>query len=177
MRIVSSNSEEDIKCEHARLHVQSAARALTANLMRITRGAGRPTATIDQMVDLLKAMDEFQEIARYWPYDELAEALTLTGREELALTAPDDYVEEFYAKQSIVRGALQFAASDLVGQRTQQAAGEHEMYLGINQIGEVRERRRQEWAEARRSAAAQARAVKKAAAVAGRKVKKSKAEP
>lgn len=176
MRIVSSNSEEDIKREHARLRVQSAARALAANLIRITRGAGRPAATIDQMVDLLKAMDEFQEIARYWPYDELAEALTLSGREKWVREAPDDYVEEFYAKQSIVRGALQFAASDLVGQSTQQAAGEHEMYTGINQIGDVRERRRQEWAEARRSAAAQARAAKNAAPAVRRRAKNPKDE-
>ena len=49
----------------------------------------------------------------------------------------DEELAEYHAKQAIIRGALQIVASRLVGQLTQERAGDHEMYRGLNRMEEI----------------------------------------
>lgn len=166
MRIVSENSEADIKrreAEHRRdrsgQQMRLALRHLAANLMRITRGAGAPEDLVPQMVEFLEAFNAYGDAAGIPPSP-------FTIREMLDTSIDNDtLVEMSYPEQTkidgeeaILRGSLQIAASRLVWQRLQERAGEDEMQRGLRLLKEAREareeERRQERLEERRAAKA-----------------------
>ena len=63
---------------------------------------------------------------------ELSEMLSV---EELRIEGiAETYRMQAYAAERVISGELQIAASRLVRQRTQESAGESEMYDGINTI-------------------------------------------
>ncbi len=95
-------------------------RDLTSNLIRITRGAGKSHEIGNQLVSVIRVMNEYKSIFGYWPAShEIDRMLRL---------AP---TQQHY---SIIRGALQVTASTLVDQNTQRFAGESEMHEGIERI-------------------------------------------
>ncbi len=49
------------------------------------------------------------------------------------------------AQDTVIGGALQIAASRLLGQQTQQSMGENEMYQGIENLSQARKERDAEW--------------------------------
>ena len=152
IRIVSEKSEAELAREraereraHAELDARYAARALTANLIRIHRGAGKPYELGRQLTELVKAMQAHWDAAKYWPYNEIADELRVEDDRDWMAGAESAEIDIHYAKRSIVDGALQIAASRLLGQRPQEAAGEHEMYQGVNSLVRAREERAQRW--------------------------------
>jgi hypothetical protein len=60
MHTVSENSEADLARQRASDQVEWKIRELTANLLRITRGAGKPYEIMQQMVDLAETMRGYQ---------------------------------------------------------------------------------------------------------------------
>jgi hypothetical protein len=108
-------------------------RQLTANLLRITRGAGRPYEVFKQALQLLEACKEFREQLGYPPDPEFSQMLN---------TAPEfDAPDGDHALHSIVCGALQTTASRLLDQRLQIKAGERELSDGIRQLERARAER------------------------------------
>jgi hypothetical protein len=93
--------------------VQRALIELTANLLRVTRGAGKAWAIGDQAVALVKAMAKFQEITGIWPTAELANEISSWDELPSYLTKDED-IEHHYAEQAALRGALQIVASRLL---------------------------------------------------------------
>jgi hypothetical protein len=75
--------------------------------------------------------------------DELTNSLSAERDREFIKGLSDEFLEQYYAEQSIIRGALQIVASRLLGQRLQEAAGHREMYCdGVNKLEEIRAERR-----------------------------------
>lgn len=78
MRTVSDNSEADIARHEALILVESGLRELTANLLRIIRGAGKPHEIMHQMVDLAEAIQTYQAAVGSPPWDQFVRALDVS---------------------------------------------------------------------------------------------------
>lgn len=149
---MADNKEEDDNEFPRRLalqDVEDALRELAANIVRVVRGAGMAPRIGSQAHSLIEAMVAYQKVVGHWPVsEEISAALDVSDPDESLDRMDDDALEYASARQAIVRGALQIAASKLVGQRTQEAAGESELFDGIKRLEKVREERRQKWAAA-----------------------------
>jgi hypothetical protein len=135
MKVVADNPdfEQQQKERRYRNRVDNALRQLTANLLRITRGAGRPYEVFKQALQLLEACKEFREQLGYPPDPEFSQMLN---------TAPEfDAPDGDHALHSIVCGALQTTASRLLDQRLQIKAAERELSDGIRQLERARAER------------------------------------
>ena len=143
MRLVSENTDAEMAKEQATLDVAWALRDLTANLLRVVRGAGKAYMIPKQTQAVLLALIAYRDaVGTSIPDHELSEILA-TGQDHLdASKFTDAEVCRNMALDTIVRGSLQVAASRLVGQGTQERAGDTEMYRGIIEIERLREEAR-----------------------------------
>ena len=137
MRTVSENSEADLARKAAMAKVGWALRDLTANLIRVTRGAGRPWEIGRQAQALVEACAEYRDAVGPLPSRELSNALTAEKDREFVEGMSGDHFARYHAEQSIILGALQIVASRLVGQNTQEVAGDHQMFMGLNQLEKI----------------------------------------
>ena len=106
MRIVSENTETEIARHQAEIardramnEASWALRELTANLLRVTRGAGKPYEIVRQAQALIEAMIDYRDAAGYFPSsDELADALSAERDPEFLERLSDENLAEYYAK-------------------------------------------------------------------------------
>jgi hypothetical protein len=129
--------------------VGSALRELTANLLRVTRGAGRDYEIPTQAIALIEALQEYvKQRPNHLP--NLGGFLT-EGLGEIDFDTPRPVA----AKYDITRGVLQIVASRLLGQDLQERHGEKELNDGLRRwdeaIAEVRRRREEERRKAGRT--------------------------
>lgn len=104
-----------------------------ANILRVMRGAGKPYDVVTDAMQLGIAMIEaVRDGGRPISDAEIIEALFVCKYEGSPSFPPND----------VVRGALQVAASRLVGQRTQEAAGRTEIHNGLQLWEGVRQEQR-----------------------------------
>jgi len=129
MPVAGENSEADVARRRARDRIDWPLRELTANLIRVTRGAGKPYEIARQTRALLQAFIDYQEsIGHFPPADELSGLLSI-DRDLLDMEKMnEEHLDRYFAEQSIIDGSLQIAASWLLGQKTQEVAGSSEMY-------------------------------------------------
>jgi hypothetical protein len=128
MRIVAENSEADLARERATEEVRWALQDMAANLLRVVRGAGRPHEVGLQAGRLIEALAAYREVAGMFPHAyDLTRFLSVNRDEEMLARCSKDERARAYEEERVVRGALQVAASRLAGQKTQEAAGHHEM--------------------------------------------------
>jgi hypothetical protein len=128
--------------------VRSALVDLVANALRVTRGAGKSGDLGQQACEFLQALNEYEEVAGFYPGSwNLDNALSIQ-REPSAQLSVDELVERA-AETVILQGALQVVASRMLGQRTFESKGQNELYDGIRQLDEHRKERRkrlkEEW--------------------------------
>jgi len=110
---------------------------LAANVIRVVRGAGRPEELGRQCAEVVQAYRDYHEALGEWPSSYLiGETLSVRHREYRAKT--DRAWEWEDAIHQMVAGGLQVAASQLLEQRTQEQAGEREMFDGLRVIEEQR---------------------------------------
>jgi hypothetical protein len=153
MRTVSENSEADLTRKRASAQVAWTIRELTANLLRITRGAGKPYEVMRQMADLAEAIKGYQAATGLSSSpDEFARALDVSNDQETMQhwSAEDRHRDD--AEGRIIRGVLQVVASRLVKQKTQETVGRHDMLDGLRALEDLR-------AEVRRARARDARQI------------------
>lgn len=163
MHIVSETSEAELArkrkedaVHNAMARVRSALVELGANLLRVTRGAGKSYELGTQANRFVEALISYQEAAGCYP-----DAVSLNGvldfghDEEFLSKLKGDARDEYYAKQAILRGALQTVASQMLGQLTIQRSGEKELSDGIQHLNGIREKRRKlheaEWRQSIRA--------------------------
>jgi hypothetical protein len=134
-----------------------AIRDTAANMFRIVRGAGKPYELLLQMKKAIDSAIKFRDAHGHWPssdfiqrelalHDEYEHQLDRQAKgkaspEAIELLRKENYLERLSAVHTICRGALQIAASGLIGQDTQQRAGESELHEGLRQIERIREER------------------------------------
>jgi len=137
LRLVVENDKQAVSEEWARLHLVGPIEDLAANILRVIRGAGRPTEIYDLCGELLDAFQDFRAKTGHWPRgDQIAGILNIENAMKHEPTERDRAVNR------IARGSLQFLASRMLGQRSQQSAGEYEIYDGIRDLEAERERAR-----------------------------------
>lgn len=145
IRIVAENSEAELARQRAMAEVSWALREMTSNLMRVIRGAGKPGMIGQHTQAFIQALVSYRDAAGMMPSPEdLTEILSVDEDPKIIAVLENPELRRVDAKQRIVRGALQLAASRLVGQKTQESAGEHEMYDGIIAIEALRDEGRRE---------------------------------
>lgn len=137
LTLASEQSDETLAAARALQLIQWPMKELASNLLRVVRGAGRAWELPDQMVAVLEAVERYREVVGHYPSDhELSEFIRFDGQ----YGDKGDSVTDAYDK--IAQGALQLVASTIVGQKTQQSAGESEMTTGVGWLGEAREENR-----------------------------------
>jgi len=132
MKLVSERSETDMAQEAATTAVANAIRELTANLIRVSRGAGDTQQVGLQAITLIEAFQAYHGAFGQLPGAELTEFLDhdrLWGDVDWS-RFEDDYADQHFATIKMVRGALQMTAASLMGQRAGYLAGERELYDG-----------------------------------------------
>lgn len=159
MKIVSSTSDEEIAQQRATENLNHPLRTLAANLLRIVRGAGRPSELGRQMSDVIDRYIAYREAVGHWPPSEtILEILRVSrtdnldawvasfrpGIDEASIdrSLKDGTYDRARADDEIVRAALQIAASKLVGQRLQEATGHNDLSGAIRAL-EAAQRKRQ----------------------------------
>jgi hypothetical protein len=187
MKVVSEKSEAEIERlrkerERDRLteNLKWALRELTANLLRVCRGAGKPyeigsqaNAVVEAIVTFRKATGSFPDSYGLTNMLRSPHALEKLLDKGVDPTNHEDYLARTDAVQTIVRGALQIAASELLGQRTQVTRGEDELYQGIGALEKWRERKREQWAKEERARRRQASASRQRKSTARKRRPKS----
>lgn len=168
LEIVSSQTDADLAEREARSKADWALRELTANLLRVAAGAGRPHSITGQIVDALNAFHAYRmEVGHYPDAQIIADALDY---EDERPSHREDYSERVFAERQIVKQSLRVTASKMLGQRTQASTAMHEVYEGIRKIEREREMERAKW----RTPAASKRALQAALIGASRKTPKKK---
>ena len=158
IKLVSENPADEIAArriqeaaeraeERARGMVNWRLRDLTANLIRMARGAGKPYEIEEQAIRFVDACVEYREqVGRGVSAEDMQEML----RVRRYLGQDREWTPEQHAwndgEESMVAGALQMAASRLLGQRTQEVRGHNEMFQGLQIIECEREESRRRWA-------------------------------
>lgn len=151
MELVSDKSDAELRKALVLGRLRWEMRELTANLLRVTRGAGKGYAVPHQLAAALTLFQEYFNAAKCYPSDyDVRAMLRLREYDEDGLPAPRHREEWDLATSEIVDGSLQFAASTLVYQIPQKSAGESELMRGVVKIEEIRERNRREWQESQR---------------------------
>ncbi|RUM21510.1 hypothetical protein EFD56_03240 [Rhizobium phaseoli] len=144
IRLAVENDQRELDRRNAELDLHWPLKRLAANVIRIVRGAGRPEELGRQCADVVQAYRDYHEALGEWPSSYLiGDTLSIRHREYRAKT--DRAWEWEDAIHQMVAGGLQVAASQLLGQNTQQRAGESEMFDGLRVI----EKQRSENAAAR----------------------------
>jgi hypothetical protein len=147
MRVVSEQSAADIRRRKTREALTWPLRELTANLLRIANGAGRPLNLAKQLAACSAAFQAYVEAHNALPSEqEIHDILDCDlsweqyrriqkRRAEMKEILGEDYdegtSERDRAERLIRKGALQVAASKLLSQIPQAASGEHDIYEGI----------------------------------------------
>ncbi|MGR3512962.1 MAG: hypothetical protein ACU0GG_09375 [Paracoccaceae bacterium] len=139
-RMMDQQTEHEVELRRSEMEVDYRLRDLTANLIRLARGGGGKFYEVEQqMKDALVAFGKYREVAGEGVSShKIDKALNL--RPELERRDFEDQadVKRQEGTACMIRGALQFAASHLLGQNTQGANGVEEMFKGQRIIEECR---------------------------------------
>lgn len=154
LHIAAEQNEASLKQqEEARRHAIAASDVrwalieLAANIMRISRGAGRSPDIGPQCVGVIESFEAYRQVVGMWPSSyEISTALAWMPDHEERVQL--NWSEREYSVADIVGGSLQIAASSLLRQRTQEAAGENQMYRGLNGVYDLRRQAAEERAAA-----------------------------
>ncbi len=148
LRVVSERSEQEIKKQEAAAALKQALTALTANLIRIVRGAGKPDFIAEHLRDVAVAYANYCDIdVRGVPADVIRDMLRFEMSE---LPENQDRVDMIIAEHAICRAGLQVAASALVQQDRQRDNGLLDLHRALDlrdRFRAARERQRRKEAK------------------------------
>ena len=139
-RLIVENDPAELARKRAIEKLQHPMRELAANIMRSARGSGKSYRIAENCIDVLNAVSEYRDTTGYLPSD--AEIKNILSIEIDRDNLTDSNLILAYGIEEAVCGALQFAASQLLGQRLQQNAGRTQMLGGFDLIAQAREESR-----------------------------------
>jgi len=155
LTVVAENSDRDIQRRLAWEKAEAALVELTANILRVVRGAGRPYSIGNECAQVAIAFQEYQSVAGQWPSSfEISKAIEF-AEDPFRDGISDEQFNLEVARNLIIRGGLQFVASQMLAQNLQKRAGEREMTTGFHALAKAEEARRRKVEEnikARRAA-------------------------
>lgn len=135
MEIVSNNTQAEISRKKDLDDISFCLIDLAANILRVIRGAGRPEEICMQIINTAARLKDFKSDHGYGPSsNEVFDMLYLLR----AYRNGEPLKDRAIADHTIICGALQIAASTLLGQNTQASAGHREMYEGLIEVQRLR---------------------------------------
>jgi len=178
LTVVAENTQSAIESKQSAIAAQWAQHdfdhkliELAANIIRVVRGAGRPYDVIVQCDEVVKAAVEVRDKSKRLPSQESVASALRLKHEEIDYSKP--WADRESARQDMVSGALQIAASRLLGQPLQIAQGEREMHGAYMQLLRISEELRLEREAEARAARARAAPQRKPTQKKARKTKPS----
>ena len=112
-------------------------RELTSNVMRISRGAGKPYEILKNCCQVVQRFQEYRETVGFWPStSELQQILSFRDPRLKDYRLP--YDEMANAVEDVVSGALRMAAGRLLFEKLQADHGNKELIEGVNRIEQHR---------------------------------------
>ncbi|MDQ0998058.1 hypothetical protein QFZ34_003240 [Phyllobacterium ifriqiyense] len=133
LKLVADNNKETVDKNRVMADVGFHLRELTANLLRVSRGAGKANNIGHQCAKLIRALQAYHEEVGHWPPSwDLQEAISKETVYPEGFVLSEDEAERLSHTETMVSGALQIVASRLLDQNTQIRAGESELYRGFN---------------------------------------------
>lgn len=160
MKIVSTRSDSEIAKRKAQDALSWPLRELTAALLRIARGAGKPTDLPRLLDKVTAAYEAYIKAADRLPADDVVRSILECdppGNDDLIALEEDDID---FGVRLIRAGVLQQVASMLVRQPLQRASGEREIADGLRMWAQARESRQTAREKARHRTAKRSRAAK-----------------
>ena len=153
MKSADNQSESDLRQQYLLDRLGWGLRDLTANLIRIARGAGAAERLGPQLAEAVNGYEDIRQETGLWPHPwaierQLDVSRDLTDTDHLSAAQ----LNRAYAVETIIAGSLQIAASRLVGQRTQEAAGRKELHDGVRELEEAQRQQREEVTKSKRTA-------------------------
>jgi hypothetical protein len=156
VRVVSEQSAEDIRKSRAKDGLVDPLRVLTANLLRIVRGGGKPVELLRQMERCAISIREYALAHGHLPSAPTihhildCEAAQLEYRpwikealaEELRRWEDDGSLDRKEAERRIRNASLQIAASMLLDQMTQCSVAEYDFHAGAMMLEAAGEKSR-----------------------------------
>lgn len=113
-------------------------KALSVQILRTVRGAGKPHEIVGLAVDMVVAHENYRKLAGMGVSSGIiTNTLRLIGNPHFDMKQPICLDMIANAQRVITEGALQLAASRLAGQATQAAAGEREIVDGVRLMNEA----------------------------------------
>ena len=104
-RLVPKTSEAERERARANRSVEAALRQLTANLLRVVRGAGKPYEIVRETDALVNALVAYRDAVSHWPTsDEFSAMLSVSERGEWRADLPDDQWERLRGMEQVVAG-------------------------------------------------------------------------
>ena len=141
MKLVIENDPKEIKKHHKLRQLERSLIELTANLLRVCRGAGKPNDVGVNCAAVIEAFEDFHDVVgRYPSADEVAVPLSFKLSDD-GIEYEEELGEKIYALEDIIRGSLQIVASEFLRQRLQVSAGERQLYGGVRALETYREKR------------------------------------
>lgn len=151
---ISESPGTDFPSEHACDGFELPLRELAANILRIIRGGGRPTDLALQARSFLEAVTRYgDEVGTQPTREAFAGALAIELDRELLSGGDLLQRQIFDGRELLIRAALEVAASRLMREPSDEAAGLGEMVQGFHDIEEARQSRRRSLATVVRRAA------------------------
>jgi len=120
--------------------VGSALRRLTANLIDIVRGAGKPLELRRDVEAFTAALEGFERVMGEQPKAwEFADMLRVHLEPEDNPTSEEEMAER-YARHAILQGSLLLAATRLLGQEAEAAAAYAGLHQALSGLEETKQR-------------------------------------
>jgi hypothetical protein len=120
--------------------VRSALRKLTANLIDIVRGAGKPLELRRDVDAFTAAVEGFQGVTGEQPKAwEFADMLRVALEPEDSPTSEEEMAER-YAQHAILQGSLLLAATRLLGQEAEAAEAYASLHKALSGLEETKQR-------------------------------------
>ena len=147
LRVVSERSNGEIKEQAVTLALKFALVNLTANLIRIVRGSGKPDRLFDDIEGFIGAYKDYCIALVQVPDGAMLSALLQFNPDQ---NPDDDRLDEVLLENAICRDALQIVASSLVDQRVPREKALGELQHHLRRFVDVREVAKKRRARTRR---------------------------
>lgn len=147
VKLVVENSPKEIARREALGQLEQVLRSLFANLLRVSRGAGKAYEVGPDCVAVIEAYTAYRDVVGYYPAShEISKALNFrTDKFAEDVDHSDDEMRR--AIEWIIAGSFQLVASEFLHQPLQISAGEREIDSGIRELKACREDRIQKFEE------------------------------
>ena len=127
------------QAEEARRRLRTELRGLAANLISVSRGAGKPWALCSEVDAVARDLETYRRVIGGYPSpEELSTMVRLGDAPRKPTPRSTDEMDWALSLSAAVRGGLRIAAARLLDLPTEEVAGETELYHGINGMEALR---------------------------------------